>query len=333
MLLLWLFTLAAILLGFLIDCVLGDPILPWPHPVVLIGKLISFSEKFLRRRFPKSDRGLFRAGAVMAIFVSLAIASIVFTILLGCWLIHPWVYFAVASIFCWRIFAAKCLKDEAKKVVRRLEREGLEAGREQVAMLVGRDTENLTEAQVLRATVETVAENTSDGVIAPLFWMMLCGPVGGFFYKAINTMDSMVGYKNEKYLFFGRFAAKLDDVVNYIPARLSALGMILVSALPGFDLKNAFRIWKRDRRKHASPNSAQTESACAGSLHIELGGNASYFGKLYEKPTIGDPDRPIEAKDVLRTCRLMYGDSIFWLIVFEAAAFLILFLAGGFSCL
>ncbi len=330
---LWLLTLGAIFLGFLIDCLLGDPIFPWPHPVVLIGKLISRSEKLLRRIFPKSDRGQFLAGTVMAVFVSLLTAALVFAILFGCWMLHPWVYFAVSSLMCWRIFAAKCLKDEAKKVVGKLGREGLEAGRNQVAMLVGRDTENLTEEQVLKATVETVAENTSDGVIAPLFWMMLGGAVGGFFYKAINTMDSMVGYKNEKYLYFGRFAAKLDDVVNYIPARLSALGMILSAAILGFDPKNAFRIWRRDRRKHASPNSAQTESACAGALHIELGGNASYFGKLYEKPTIGDPDRSIEQDDVARACRLMYGDSVFWLVVFEAVSILILFLSGGFSCL
>ncbi|MBQ4258500.1 MAG: cobalamin biosynthesis protein CobD, partial [Clostridia bacterium] len=253
--------------------------------------------------------------------------------LFGCWMLHKWVYFAVASLMCWRIFAAKCLKDEAKKVVKKLKDEGLDAGRNQVAMLVGRDTDQLTEDQVLKATVETVAENTSDGVIAPLFWMMLGGAVGGFFYKAINTMDSMVGYKNEKYLYFGRFAAKLDDVVNFIPARLSAIGMIISAGILGFDLKNALRIWRRDRRKHASPNSAQTESVCAGALHIELGGNASYFGKLYEKPTIGDPDRPIEHEDVARTCRLMYGDSIFWLIILEAVSALLVFLFGGFSCL
>jgi len=184
-------------------------------------------------------------------------------------------------------------------------------------MLVGRDTENLSEQQVIKAAVETVAENTSDGVIAPLFWMMLGGPVFGFMYKAINTMDSMVGYKNDRYLYFGRIPAKLDDIVNYIPARLSALGMIAAAAIAGFDGKNAARIWKRDRRKHASPNSAQTESVCAGALHIQLAGNAYYFGKLYEKPFIGDPDRAVEQEDIPRSCRLMYGTSVFLLVIFE----------------
>ena len=231
---------------------------------------------------------------------------------------------------CWQIFAARCLQQEAAKVVRCLDEEGLPAARTQVGMLVGRDTAALTEAEVLRAAVETVAENTSDGVIAPLFFMMLGGPVGGFFYKAINTMDSMVGYKNEKYLYFGRCAAKLDDVVNYIPARLSALGMIVSAGILGYDRKNAARIWKRDRRKHASPNSAQTESVCAGALHIRLGGPASYFGVVHEKPTLGDPDREIERADVAASCRLMYGTSVFWLIAFTLIS-LCLFFIGGFG--
>jgi len=186
---------------------------------------------------------------------------------------------------------------------------------------VGRDTEDLTEAQVVKATVETVAENTSDGVIAPLFWMLLGGPVGGFLYKAVNTMDSMVGYKNDRYLYFGRVAALTDDVLNYLPARLSALGMIAAAALlPGFDGANAQRIWRRDRRKHASPNSAQTESVCAGALRVRLAGNASYFGKVLEKPFIGDDLRPIEPEDISRSCRLMYGTSVILLLVGEAIA-------------
>ena len=197
-------------------------------------------------------------------------------------------------------------------------------------MLVGRDTDRLTEAEVLRAAVETVAENTSDGVIAPLFFMMLGGPAGGFFYKAVNTMDSMVGYKNEKYLYFGRFAAKMDDIVNFIPARLSALGMIAAAWFTGCDARNADRIWKRDRRKHASPNSAQTESVTAGALHIRLGGPASYFGVLHDKPTLGDPDREIERADVGKSCRLMYGTTVFWLLLFTLMS-LGLFLTGGFS--
>ena len=307
-------TLAAILAGFLIDCVLGDP-MGLPHPVIFIGKGISRSEKVLRRIFPKTPRGELAAGAVMAAFVPLVSAAVAFGILLLCRLVSIWLYFAVCTVMCWQIFAARCLQDEAMKVVTRLEKDGLDAGRKQIAMLVGRDTDALTEPQVLRAAVETVAENTTDGVIAPLLWMLLLGPVGGFFYKAINTMDSMVGYKNENYLYFGRAAAKLDDAANFLPARIAALGMIAAAAIVGEDAGNAARIWKRDRRRHASPNSAQTESVCAGALHLQLGGSAYYFGKLYEKPTIGDPDREIRREDVAKSCRLMYGTSILLLAV------------------
>ncbi len=206
---------------------------------------------------------------------------------------------------------------------KRLDEGDLPAARYQVSMLVGRDTAELTETQVAKAAIETVAENTSDGVIAPMLWMMIGGPTLGFLYKAINTMDSMLGYKNEKYLNFGRCAAKVDDAANFIPARLSALGMIAAAAFTGFDGKNAARIWKRDRRKHASPNSAQTESVCAGALHIQLAGNAFYFGKLYEKPFIGDPDRPVEAADISRSCTLMYGTSVILLVLLEAVGFAI----------
>jgi adenosylcobinamide-phosphate synthase len=195
-------------------------------------------------------------------------------------------------------------------------------------MLVGRDTDSLSEEQVLKAAVETVAENASDGVIAPMLFMLLFGAVGGFFYKAINTMDSMVGYKNDRYLFFGRAAAKLDDAANFIPARLSALAMIASAAFLGFDGKNAFRIWKRDKRRHASPNSAQTESACAGALHVELAGPASYFGVLHEKPFLGDPDRAIERADVKRSCTLMYGTSVLLLVLLEAIGLSLAFFGG-----
>ena len=314
---LWQLTLLSVAAGFLIDCVIGDPA-RLPHPVVLIGKLISLCEKVLRRLFPKSDRGAFSAGLLTAILVPLLSAGVSFGILFGLFLLSPWAYFAMSSIMCWQCFAAKCLRDEANKVVKALDADGLEAGRKQVSMLVGRDTEHLSEAQVLKATVETVAENTSDGVIAPMLFMLLFGAVGGFFYKAINTMDSMIGYKNDRYLYFGRAAAKLDDAANFVPARLSALAMIAVARPLGLDGKNAFRIWKRDRRKHASPNSAQTESVAAGALHVELAGPASYFGTLVQKPTLGDNDRPIEKADVERTSRLMYGASVLLLLLGEA---------------
>lgn len=324
---LWQLTLLSVLLGFLIDCAIGDP--AWLlHPVVLIGKLISLSEKGLRRVFPKTDRGAFQAGLTMAILVPILSAGVSFGILFGLYLLSPWAYFAMSTIMCWQCFAARCLAKEAQKVVKALETDGLEAGRKQVSMLVGRDTDELSEEQVLKATVETVAENASDGVIAPMLFMLLFGAVGGFFYKAINTMDSMVGYKNDRYLYFGRFAAKLDDAANFIPARLSALAMIAASPALKLDGRNAFRIWKRDRRKHASPNSAQTESVAAGALHIELAGPASYFGKRVEKPTLGDGDRPIERADVRRTSGLMYGASILVLLLFEAILLPLAFFGG-----
>lgn len=309
-------TLSAMLAGFVMDCFLGDPA-ALPHPVSLIGACISFLERLLRKLFPKTDRGAAAAGCVMVILVVLLSGLVPFLILYFCSRISPWLYFAVCCIMSWQIIAAKCLKTEAEKVRACLARGDLAAARKQVGMLVGRNTEHLTEEQVIRAAVETVAENTSDGVTAPLFWMALGGPAAGFVYKAINTMDSMVGYKNDEYLYFGRCAAKLDDAANFIPSRFSALCMIAAAGLSGFDGKNAWRIWKRDRRKHASPNSAQTESVCAGALHVQLGGNAFYFGKLFEKPFLGDADRPVEQEDISRSCRLMYAASIFLLAVVE----------------
>ena len=316
-------TALSVFAGFGLDCLLGDP-LSAAHPVVLMGKLISFLEKKLRSRFPKTPQEERTAGTIMALLVPLVSAGAGLLLLYLAWRVHPWAYFAVSAFLCWQCFAARCLMTEAKKVVTCLETQGLAAGRRQVAMLVGRDTENLSEEQVIKAAVETVAENTSDGVVAPLLWMALFGAAGGLLYKAINTMDSMVGYKNDRYLHFGRAAAKLDDGANYIPARLSALAMIGAAFLLKLDGRGAWRVWRRDRRNHASPNSAQTESACAGALGVRLGGDASYFGQLYKKPTIGDPRRPIERADVHRACNLMYGTSGLLL-----AAYGLLLLLGG----
>lgn len=316
-------TALSVFAGFGLDCLLGDP-LSAAHPVVLMGKLISFLEKRLRARFPKTPQGERTAGRIMALCVPLISAGAGLLLLYFAWRVHPWAYFAVSAFLCWQCFAARCLMTEAKKVVTCLETQGLAAGRRQVAMLVGRDTEKLTEEQVIKAAVETVAENTSDGVVAPFFWMALFGAAGGLLYKAINTMDSMVGYKNDRYLHFGRAAAKLDDGANYIPARLSALAMIGAAFLLKLDGRGAWRVWRRDRRNHASPNSAQTESACAGALGVRLGGDASYFGQLYKKPTIGDPRRPIERADVHRACNLMYGTSGLLLALYG-----VLLLLGG----
>ena len=222
---------------------------------------------------------------------------------------------ALESFWCYQILATKSLKVESDRVYIALKDKGLEAGRKAVSMIVGRDTQNLTEEGVTKAAVETVAENTSDGVIAPLFYMLIGGAVLGFTYKAINTMDSMVGYKNDKYQWFGTAAAKLDDVVNFIPARVSAVLMIAASYLTGMDGKNAARIFRRDRFNHKSPNSAQTEAVMAGALDVQLAGDAWYFGKLHKKPTIGDPVREMELLDIRRSHKLLYGTAMLGLIL------------------
>ena len=212
------------------------------------------------------------------------------------------------------------------KVYTALEKEGLEAGRRAVSMIVGRDTKSLSEEGVIKAAVETVAENTSDGVTAPLFYMMLAGPLGGVFYKAINTMDSMIGYRNEKYRWLGTCAARLDDIANFIPARISALFMTAAAFMLGFDGKGAWKIYRRDRHNHKSPNAAQTEAVMAGALQVQLAGDAWYFGELYKKPTIGDPIRPVRREDIPAACRLEYGAVILQFLVMAAAKAALIFL-------
>lgn len=309
-------------IGFVLDALFGDP--HWlPHPVVLIGKWISFLEKQLRRLFPKTPGGERAGGTVLVLLVLLASAAVPWGVLWLAGLVHPYLRFAVECFMCYQILAARSLKTESMRVYRKLQEGNLEESRKAVSWIVGRDTENLTMEGVSRAAVETVAENTSDGVIAPMLYLALGGPVLGFFYKAVNTMDSMIAYKNDRYLYFGRTAAHLDDVFNYIPARLSGLFMILASAILGFDGKNAWRIFKRDRYNHASPNSAQTEAVCAGALDVQLAGDAWYFGVLHKKKTIGDPIRQVEPEDIRRANRLMYGTAVIGLILFSGLSFLL----------
>ncbi len=303
---------AAVALGFLLDFIIGDPY-KIPHPVVYIGKCISFFDKKLRRG--NSNPGDLPRGTLTAVCVILISTVFPALILFGAWLIHPVIYFVVDSLMCGQLLAARQLVREAGKVQHALEKGDVEAARKAVSLIVGRDTEVLDDKGICRAAVETVAENGSDGVIAPLFWMFLFGAVGGFFYKSINTMDSMLGYKNEKYLYFGRTAAKTDDVVNFLPARLSALLMIAVCPLCKLDAKNAWRIFRRDRLKHASPNAAQTESACAGALRLQLAGDAVYGGVVHKKEYIGDPVKEIEPMDITRAGRMMYAASFAMLIL------------------
>ncbi len=298
----------ALLLGFFLDLLFGDPHFLW-HPVRGIGWLITRWERILRRAFPKTQQGEMAGG------IFLVLGVIVYTLIPPAFLlwiayrVHTGLGIAVEALFCYQLLAARSLRDESMKVYEALKRKGLPAGRKAVSMIVGRDTENLSEEGVVKATVETVAENTSDGVIAPLLFMACGGALAGFFYKAVNTMDSMVGYQNEKYLFFGRAAARLDDVLNYIPARLAAVLMTAACYLTGLDGSNAWRIYKRDRLNHASPNSAQTEAVMAGALGVELAGDAYYFGVLHKKKTIGDPDRTILTADIPRANRLMIATS------------------------
>ena len=313
----------AVCLGSLLDLLLGDPV--WmPHPVVAIGKLISASEAFLRRRLPETKAGLRAGGVLLVLIVLLTTGALSFGLLFLARMLHPALGFLLQVFWSYQALAARCLSNEAGKVRQALESGSLSRARQAVSGLVGRDTQALDDAGVARATVETVAENTSDGVVAPLFYLMIGGAGLGLLYKAVNTMDSMVGYTNDRYRYFGTAAARLDDVCNYLPARLSGLLFVAAAAITGLDAKNAFKIWRRDRRNHKSPNSAQTESACAGALGIQLGGDASYFGVLHKKPTIGDPLHPITPADITLSCRLMYGSSALALLLTSGARLFLL---------
>lgn len=314
-----------LVVGFLIDLILGDPY-RLPHPVRLIGTVISRLEGFVRHRFTNLRRGgIFLAAVVLLLSVVIPAA-----LLILCYKLNIVLGIIIESVLCYYLIAAKCLRYESMKVYRAFCENDTEKARRAVSMIVGRDTASLGREGIIRAAVETVAENTSDGVTAPIMYMSLGGAVMGFFYKAANTMDSMIGYKNEKYADIGRFAARLDDVLNYIPSRLTALVMILSAYILGMNGKNAYRIWRRDRRNHESPNSAQTESVCAGALEIRLAGDAYYFGELHRKPYIGDDIRPIENEDIRRANRLMYLTSVIILIISSA---LRVFITGGIQCI
>ncbi len=321
----YLIAVLPLFIGAAADCVIGDPY-TMPHPIRLIGRLISRLEVFVRRRFA----GSLRAGGVFLAITVLSLSVIVpLIILIICYNISLWLGAAAEGVMCFYLIAARNLRDESMKVHKNIASGDVEGARKAVSMIVGRDTAVLDEAGIIRAAVETVAENTSDGVTAPIMYMSLGGAVLGFFYKAANTMDSMIGYRNEKYADIGRFAARLDDVLNYIPSRITALAMIVCAPLLGLDGRGAYRIWKRDRRKHASPNSAQTESVCAGALGVRLAGDAYYFGELHKKEYIGDALREIENEDIRRANRLMYAGSA---LVFAGAVIIRALIFGGIIC-
>ena len=330
----------------LLDLLFGDP--SWlPHPVVIIGKLIDKLESIMRKRIDEKDlsdsekqKALRRAGKLLT--ATVVLATLIFTTAISvlAWLVSPWLFLAVQVFWGFQSLAIKGLVSESKNVYRCLtgkasktkkkpeeetlhgikrfdiaadfesKQDRLVAARKAVGRIVGRDTSELSEEGVTKATVETVAENFADGVLAPLLYLAIGGAPLALTYKAVNTMDSMLGYKNEKYIDFGRASAKLDDFCGFAPARLAALFFVAAAALTDRDFKSAYRIWRRDRFNHASPNSAQTEAACAGALGIRLAGPAYYFGEYYDKPYIGDATREIEAEDILRANKLMIAASL-----------------------
>ena len=306
-----LYHIIAFLIGYILDLIVGDP-MNFPHPIRLIGTLIGKLDKALNKR-----RARMLEGVLLCIIVVLTTAFATTLVIVVSYKIHVALGIAVEAILTCYILAARSLQVESMKVYHKLKSGTLEEARYAVSMIVGRDTDVLDQEGVTKAAVETVAENTSDGVIAPMLYTALGGPILGFIYKAVNTMDSMVGYHNEKYEYFGKAAARLDDIFNYIPSRLSAVFMILASYICGKDYsgRDAVRIYKRDRNVTKSPNAGQTESVCAGALGIRLAGNAYYFGRLVEKPYIGDEGRSIEAEDIKRSCKLMYVTELITVLV------------------
>lgn len=324
LILLLLFThwlILSVILGFLADLRFGDPE-QLPHPVVWIGKAISRSERFLRKIFPEDPKSERIAGCILALVI-----PVMSFLISGCALylalrIHPALCFILHTFWAYQILATRCLEQESRNVCEVLQTHGLEQSRKQIARLVGRDTSQLTEEEIIKACIETVAENTSDGVTAPLFYLLIGGVPLGFWYKAVNTLDSMVGYRNQKYQYFGTASAKLDDLANFIPARLCALLMLLAVKLSGksqdLNFHSAWNIFRRDRKNHLSPNSAQTESVAAGALEIQLGGTHSYFGEIVEKPTIGDPIRTAQPGDILRMNRILMLTAVLSLLLLSA---------------
>ena len=304
-------TLGAIVAGFILDLIFGDP--HWlPHPICLIGNLIGFLEKNLRRLLVPGKTALLLGGALMVVIVLSLSYAVPYAVLMLAEQVSPWLRFALETIMFYQIFATKCLRDESMKVYTALHNNDLEDARVKLSWIVGRDTKELTAEEVTKGAVETVAENTADGIIAPMFYMFIGGAPLAFLYKGINTMDSMVGYKNDKFLYFGRCAAKLDDVANFIPARITGILMILASYFLNMNAAGAWKIFWRDRYNHLSP-----ESVTAGALNIQLGGDHYYFGKLVHKDTIGDNIRPVVAEDIVAVNNLLYMTAVISLLLFS----------------
>ena len=292
-----------IILGAIaLDLVFGDPRW-WPHPVIGIGRFISLAERLLRRTI--QDERL--AGIILLVMTVMVTTGTAWLLLLGAYLLHPRAGYILTLLLSWSCLAARSLHYESKLVAVALDAGELDEARRLLSRIVGRDTEQLDESEIWRALVETVAENSSDGVIAPLLCLMIGGPVLGLAYKAVNTLDSMVGYKNDRYLRFGWASARCDDLANWLPARITGLLMVLMTPLFALSRTDAWQIMRRDGRNHASPNSGIPEAAAAGALGVQLGGTNLYSGKPVEKPTIGDPLQPLTWDSWMGTVRLMYG--------------------------
>lgn len=312
--------------GFLLDLLLGDPNTKW-HPICLIGNLIAACERLFRRAFPATKTGERFAGGLLVLIMLLVSAGVPALLLWLCWGISSWLALIADALLCWLLLAMKTLRVESMNVYAALREGDLPKARKQVARIVGRDTADLTASQVASAAVETVAESTVDGILSPLFYIALGFSPLGFFYKATNTMDSMIGYKNDHYRHFGTMAARLDDVLNFIPARVGGCLMCLAAFICKLDGRSAWRIFRRDRRAHSSPNSAHTEAACAGALGLTLGGDASYFGVFHRKPTQGD-GRRAEAEDIRLANRLTSVTSWLGLLVAVCLRLLVLWIGG-----
>ena len=316
----------AFITGFIMDLIVGDP-RSIPHPVRFFGKLIEVLDKkfHLDGQEDYVNKKNLRNGVFLVIILILVTLAIYSVVLGFVYYVNKAAGVLAEALMTWQLLAVKSLNTESMKVYNALNEKGIKEARREISMLVSRDTASLDETDVIKATVETVSENTCDGVIAPLFYIALGGPVLGAVYKAVNTADSMIGYKNERYLYFGRAAAKLDDLVNFIPARLAALIMLLSAKLLVLDTANAYKIYRRDANKTSSPNAGQTESVCAGALGISLGGDTSYFGKLVKKAVIGEPLREAEVEDIKAANEMMVCTAI----IFAMSAFLIMAVAAA----
>lgn len=312
-----------LIIAFILDLIFKDP-KGIPHPARMIGKIIKYGEISLRKIFRNGAVSETIAGTVLTLFVVIISFIVPYVILSICYSINIIFGILVEVFLCFQILALGSLKEAAMKVYTELSTGSLNGARKNLSHIVGRDTEKLEEKGVVKATVESVAENTSDGVVAPLFYMLIGGASFGMLYKAVNTLDSMIGYKNKKYQYFGKVAARLDDILNIIPARITGFLYVLAALLSGFNYRKSYEILLRDRWNHSSPNSGYPEAAMSGALGIQLGGPASYFGEVVDKKYIGDDDKEPNMEDIPKACMLMTIVSVLALVLMILAKFAVL---------